>query len=66
MAPQVGVIECEHRHLVKAFGQPSFSVANGDDFDGIETCAWHIEFERGQTVRISGIKEKIRDANPNG
>lgn len=95
MAPQIGVIECQHRHLIKAFGQPSFSIVNGDDFDGIETCAWHIEFESGETVRISDvkpfgisdidyktvnnwkvnthsskayewIKEKIRDANPDG
>ena len=56
MAPQIGIIECEHRHLIKAFGNPSFSIVNGDDFDGIETCAWHIEFESGEIARISDIK----------
>ena len=56
MAPQVGVMECEYRHLVRAFGNPSFSVDYGDDFDGIEKCAWHIEFEGGEVVKISDVR----------
>jgi hypothetical protein len=56
MTPQVGVMECEYRHLVRAFGNPSFSINYGDDFDGIEKCAWHIEFEGGEVVKISDVR----------
>ena len=45
MTPQMGIIECNYRHLVNAFGQPSYSKDSGDEFDGVERVAWHIQFE---------------------
>ena len=56
LAPQVGVMNCAYRHLVKAFGNPNFSVDNGDEFDGVENVAWHIEFESGEVARISDVR----------
>ena len=56
MAPQLGVMECLYKHLVKAFGNPSYSIDYGDDFDGVEKCAWHIEFESGQVAKISDVR----------
>ncbi len=56
MAPQIGVMECEYRHLVRAFGNPNLSTDFGDDFDGVEKCAWHIQFEGGQVARISDVR----------
>lgn len=56
LAPQIGVIGCEYRHILKAFGQPTFCTDYGDEFDGIEKCAWTIEFEGGQTVQISDVR----------
>ena len=95
MAPQVGIMSCQYRHILKAFGQPTFSTESGDEFDGVEKVAWHIQFETGHVAKISDvrpfgvhdidyrtvnewrvnahdetvydwIKNKIRDANPNG
>lgn len=56
LAPQVGVMNCKYRHLVKSFGNPTFSIDNGDEFDGIEKIAWHIEFESGEVARISDVR----------
>ena len=56
LAPQVGVMKCDYKHLVRAFGNPNFSVDYGDDFDGVEKCAWHIEFETGVTAKISDVR----------
>jgi hypothetical protein len=56
LAPQVGVMECEFRHLLRAFGQPTFSTESGDDFDGVEKVAWHVEFETGHVAKISDVR----------
>lgn len=52
-APQIGVMSCGYNHIIRAFGQPTFSVDNNDTFEGTEQCAWHIQFENGSTVVIS-------------
>lgn len=52
-APQVSVLACGYNHLVRTFGQPTFSAGNNDTFEGTEQCAWHIQFESGETVRIA-------------
>ncbi len=52
-APQIGIMSCGYSHLVRAFGQPTFSVENNDTFEGTEQCAWHIQFENGSTVVVS-------------
>lgn len=57
MIPQMGIIACDHRHLVRSFGQPSFSRDAGDEFDGVERLAWHIQFESGELVRICDVRE---------
>lgn len=57
MTPQIGIIECGYRHLINAFGQPSFSRDAGDEFDGVEKVAWHIQFESGERVRICDVRE---------
>ena len=51
--PQISVMECAFRHIVKAFGQPTFSTDNNDQFEGTEQCAWHIQFENGNTAVIA-------------
>ena len=56
LAPQVGIMECEYRHLVKAFGNPTFSTDSGDEFDGVEKVAWHIQFETGHVAKISDVR----------
>ena len=56
LPPQVGVMECEFSHLIKAFGQPTFSTEAGDEFDGIEKVAWHIEFETGHVAKVSDVR----------
>ena len=56
MAPQIGVMECEYRHLVRAFGNPNLSTDFGDDFDGVEKCAWHIQFETGHVAKICDVR----------
>lgn len=56
MTPQIAVMECGYNHIVKAFGQPTFSHDAGDDFDGIEHYAWHIQFETGEKVRVCDIR----------
>lgn len=56
MAPQVGIMSCEYRHLLKAFGQPTFSTESGDDFDGVEKVAWHIQFETGHVAKICDVR----------
>ncbi len=56
MTPQVGVMECEYRHLVKACGQPTFTVDAGDEFDGVEKVAWHIQFETGHVAKICDVR----------
>jgi hypothetical protein len=61
LAPQVGVMDCKYRHLIRAFGQPTFSVDSGDDFDGVEKFAWHIQFESGEVARISDVRPFGRD-----
>lgn len=52
-APQVGVMSCGYNHLVRTFGQPTFSSGNNDTFEGTEQCAWHVQFENGDLVRIA-------------
>jgi hypothetical protein len=56
MTPQMAIMECGYNHIVRAFGQPTFSIDGGDEFDGIEHYAWHIQFETGDRVRISDIR----------
>ena len=56
MTPQIGIIGCDYHHLVRAFGQPTFSADAGDEFDGIEKVAWHIEFETGERVRVCDVR----------
>lgn len=56
LAPQVGVMQCNYVHLVRAFGNPNFSIDYGDEFDGVEKCAWHIQFESGETAKISDVR----------
>ena len=56
MTPQMGIIECSHKHLIRAFGQPTFTRDAGDEFDGVERIAWHIQFESGETVRICDVR----------
>lgn len=51
--PQIGIMECEYRHLISAFGQPTFSADNNDTFEGTEQCSWQIQFESGDLVLIS-------------
>ena len=57
MTPQMGIIECNYRHLINAFGQPSYSRDAGDEFDGVERVAWHIQFQTGERVRLSDVRE---------
>ncbi len=57
MTPQMGIIECQYRHLTRTFGQPTFSRDAGDEFDGVERVAWHIMFESGERVRICDVRE---------
>lgn len=52
-SPQIGIMECGYSHIVRAFGQPTFSAGNNDVFDGTEQCAWIIQFETGEVVRIA-------------
>lgn len=52
-APQVGIMSCGYGHLVRAFGQPTFSIENNDIFEGTEQCAWNIQFENGLAVSIA-------------
>lgn len=52
-APQLGIMSCGYNHLVRAFGQPTFSVENNDTFEGTEQCAWHIQFANGLTATIA-------------
>lgn len=52
-APQISIMECEYRHIVKTFGHPNFSAGNNDTFDGTEQCAWYIQFETGEIISIS-------------
>ena len=56
MAPQIGVMGCDYKHLARAFGNPNLSTDYGDEFDGVEKCAWHIEFETGVTAKISDVR----------
>ena len=56
MTPQVGVMECAYKHLVKAFGNPNLSTEYGDEFDGVEKVAWHIQFQTGHVVKISDVR----------
>lgn len=52
-SPQIAVMECGYNHIVKTFGQPTFSSGNNDVFEGTEQCAWQIQFETGEVVRIA-------------
>jgi hypothetical protein len=56
MTPQMGVIECGYGHLIRTFGQPTYSRDAGDEFDGVERVAWHIMFQSGERVRISDVR----------
>lgn len=56
MTPQMGVIDCGYKHLIRSFGQPTFNRDSGDEFDGVEKIAWHIQFESGECVRISDVR----------
>lgn len=63
-APQVAIMECGYNHIVRTFGQPTFSAGNNDVFDGTEQCAWQIQFETGEVVRIAeerGFGDKEHD-----
>lgn len=51
--PQIGIMSCGYKHLVRAFGQPTFSIENNDTFEGTEQCAWNIQFENGLTATIA-------------
>ncbi len=51
--PQISVMDCAYRHIVNAFGQPTFSSDNNDTFEGTEQCSWQIQFETGELVLIS-------------
>jgi hypothetical protein len=52
-APQLGVIACSYQHLVRTFGQPTFSTENNDTFEGTEQCAWQVQFQNGSSVIIA-------------
>ncbi len=56
MTPQMGVIECSYKHLVRTFGQPNYSRDAGDEFDGVERVSWHIQFQSGETIRICDVR----------
>lgn len=56
MTPQSGIMKCNYKHLVRAFGQPTFSTESGDEFDGVEKVAWHIQFETGHVAKISDVR----------
>ena len=56
MTPQSGIMKCDYKHILRAFGQPTFSTESGDDFDGVEKVAWHIQFETGQVAKISDVR----------
>lgn len=56
MTPQMGIIECDYKHLIRAFGQPNFSRDAGDEFDGLERVSWHIEFQSGEKVRLCNVR----------
>jgi len=63
-SPQIAVMECGYNHIVRTFGQPTFSAGNNDVFDGTEQCAWQIQFETGENVRIAeerGFGDKDHD-----
>jgi hypothetical protein len=55
-APQIGTLSCGYHHIVRAFGQPTFSVDNNDTFEGTEQCAWQIQFQNGSAVVLSENK----------
>jgi hypothetical protein len=57
MAQQMGIIECNFNHLLRTFGRPNYNRDNGDEFDGLEWCAWHIQFESGELVRITDSRQ---------
>ncbi|WWT39387.1 hypothetical protein [Microcystis phage Mel-JY01] len=57
MIPSFGQIACDYNHIYRTFGKPNFSVDAGDEFDGVEKCAWHIQFENGEVVRITDVRE---------
>lgn len=52
-APQVGIIGCTYQHLVRTFGQPTFSTENNDTFEGTEQCSWHVQFQNGAMATIA-------------
>jgi hypothetical protein len=52
-APQLGIISCGYNHLVRTFGQPTFSTDNNDTFEGTEQCSWNVQFQNGSAVVIS-------------
>lgn len=56
LAPQVGVMSCDFKHLTRTFGNPLFSTDYGDDFDGVEKCSWHIQFQTGDVARICDVR----------
>jgi hypothetical protein len=57
MTPQIGIMECQYKHLVRTFGKPTYSRDAGDEFDGVERVSWHIMFESGERVRICDVRE---------
>lgn len=56
-APLQGTLGCNFEHITAAFGRPTFSVDNNDTFEGNETCAWHIQFETGETAILAENRE---------
>lgn len=63
-SPQIAVMECGYNHIVRTFGQPTFSANNNDTFDGTEQCAWVVQFETGEVVRVAeerGFGDKEHD-----
>lgn len=57
MTPQMGIIECSYKHLVRTFGQPTYSRDAGDEFDGVERVSWHIQFQSGEVVRLCDVRQ---------
>jgi hypothetical protein len=55
-APQIGTISCGYHHIVRTFGQPTFSIENNDTFEGTEQCSWQIQFQNGSTAVLAENK----------
>lgn len=57
MTHRVGTLNASYNLIKRIFGHPTYDSARGDEFDGIESKVWNIQFEDGLVVRLSDAKE---------